>query len=139
MRTIPLVFLVLATGVLAGAQEEPARVLTDKIKDNHQVRLTEARISQARGQSLEARFVDVKAPDAEPFWIRFPAHSFTPHETTLMNIVRSSVNWDAPESRYESHEATLHAVFSIPKIARGYVTDYTKWWFVGFRPPGDEK
>jgi len=139
MRGIDLVFLMLATVALAGAQEESARVLTDKIRDNHRVRLTAARVSQARGQNLEARFVDVKAPDAEPTWIRFPAHSFTPHETTLMNIVRSSVNWDEPESPYEWHKATLHAVFSIPEDASGYVTDYVKWWFVGFRPPDNDE
>ena len=123
----------LAIGLPVNADAGTARVLTKDIVANHQLRLTAARISQSRGQNLVARFEVVGQPNAEPITISFPSHSYTPLETTLMNVVRASVDWQTPNDPYGWHAATRGAVFSAPRGASGYVTDFEQWWFVSFQ------
>ena len=127
-----LMFITLfaVTGLQDGADD---RVLTGRVTGNHLVLLTHARISESRGQNLEGKLTIIGGERAgEVISVRFPAHSHTTHETTLMNIIRASIDWSPPESRYQWHEAGMPAVLSVPTGAQGSLTEYDQWWFVRF-------
>ena len=114
---------------------------------NHDVRLLAAWVSDKRGGNLMAWFVPVntgkgvtasivtrpaEARAAGVVRITFPAHSHTPHEKALMKIIRDSVP-DHRSHLIKPPPAKREAIFSIPRSTRtNYVTDYTKWRFVGF-------
>jgi len=124
-------FPVLAVALLAAATAfagADGKILTGKITGNRQLQLTAAQISTSRGQSLEATFSVVGSTNT--VFIQFPAHSHTPHETTLMAIVESCVDWTTPADRYQWHKAKNDVVFSAPTNSAGYVTDFSRWFLV---------
>ncbi len=125
MRYIALTLVFIVATALAG---EDGKVLTGQITGNRQLRLTGAQISPSRGQFLEATFVVVGSSNT--VGIRFPAHSHTPHETTLMNVVTGSVDWTAPADPYQWHKAKNDVIFSAPTNSAGYVTDFSRWFLV---------
>src|SRR5437899_2389524 len=112
MRNMTLSFV--ATVLIcyqASADPEKGQVLIGKdTADNIEVRLIAARVDETRGQFLHAKFVPGKGEQKE-FEIRFPGHSLTTHETTLMNVIYSCT---APrrEIGKDWKEASLGAVFS---------------------------
>jgi len=112
---------------------EDAEIRTARIGGNRKLLLTGARISSARGQSLEADFIQVGSTNTNSILVRFPSHSHTPHETTLMNIIVSSVNWTTPADAHRWHKAESEVVFSAPTNSVGYVTDLSRWFLVGLR------
>jgi hypothetical protein len=105
------------------------------------LRLVAARTSIRRGQNLEINVVPAegKAPGAtsDTVVLSFPAHSFTPHESTLMTLIGSCVAWSTPESPYEWHRATCDLVLAVPKRAEGYSLDYEDWRLSSFRCQAD--
>ena len=137
MRTAIIALIGLATicGGNPGHAEE--KVTTRQITGNYPVRLIAARTSDVRGQNLEARFVPLDKPDGPEIFVQFPAHSFTPHEVTLMAIIRSCVGRPKPNNAGDVHswaKASVPVTFSIPKDAQGYVTNFDKWWLVSLEP-----
>ncbi len=120
--------LILAT--IFGFLSPDDKLLTKDIVGNRQVRLISAWTSNKRGQNLMAKFATVDERHPEEFQIEFPAHCHSPHETTLMKIVQSSVDWSEPNAADQPHMALVDVVFSIPADSKGYVTDYEKWWLV---------
>ena len=124
---------------------EKGKVLTGKdTADNIQVRLVAAMIDNTRGQFLHAKFVPLKGEKKE-IEVRFPGHSFTTHETTIMEIIYSATgvleyrrkpqaqNIKGGGKRTEWSEASLDVVFSIPKDLRATWNDYSHWWLVSIK------
>ena len=141
---LPGSFIVIVLATISSVRGESAeRVLTGKVIGNRQVLLDAARISDRRGQNLEARFAVIerdnkdvgRGPHAlvksKVFTVTFPSHSHTTHETTLINIIMASVKWSDEKDRHEWHATNMKPMFSAPKEAEGWVKDYEKWWFVG--------
>lgn len=120
--------LALALTLAAALGGEDAKILTKDITGNRKLLLTGAKISITRGQFLEASFSVVGSTNAVD--VRFPAHSHTPHETTLMNVVSASVDWTTPADPYQWHKANSEALFSAPTNSVGYVTDFSRWFLV---------
>jgi hypothetical protein len=120
--------LILALIVAPAVGGEDAKILTKDIRGNRKLLLTGAQISITRAQFLEATFIEVASTNT--IFVRFPAHSHTPHETTLMNIVKSCVDWTTPPDAHQWHKAKGEAVFSAPTNSAGYVTDFSKWFLV---------
>jgi hypothetical protein len=134
MRLFFLAVLFCATVTAA----EDKRVLAKDITDNRKVRLIAAQISTTRGQNLMAKFVDSDSKTNQEFIVRFPSHSHTTHEVTLMRIVESCVDWSAPKDRYEWHDATCEVTFSVPKDAGGYHGEsehYDRWFLLSIKIP----
>jgi hypothetical protein len=125
MRYVALAFALIVATAFAS---EDGKVLTNEITGNRQLRLTGAQISITRGQFLEATFIVVGSTNT--VGIRFPAHSYTPHETTLMTVVESCIDWTTPADPYQWHKARNEAVFSAPTNSAGYVTDFSRWFLV---------
>ena len=125
MRHVALALALIVNSALA---DEGEKVLTGRITGNRQLRLTGAQISLNRGQNLVATFVVVGSTNS--IGVCFPAHSHTPHETTLMTIVRSCVDWTTPADYHQWHKAKNGAVFSAPTNSVGYVTDFSRWFLV---------
>ena len=125
MRYVALALALIVATALAG---EDGKVLTGQITGNRRLQLTGAQISITRGQFLEATFVVVGSTNTID--VRFPAHSHTPYETTLMNVVRGSVDWTTPTDPYQWHKAKSEVVFSAPTNSAGYVTDFSRWFLV---------
>ena len=124
----------LALLLLATSAHAAEKILTKDIADNREVRLVAASIARSRGQNLVASFVGVGDENGTVFRIRFPAHSHTTHETTLMNIIRSSVDWEDGTERWK--KAKYITTFSIPKNVKNSVNDLTHWYFVSLHVPG---
>ena len=136
MRVIPVILIAIFINQLpVAANAQPKSVLTKDVTGNREVRLLAARVSQRRGQNLEAKFAVVGSAKTSEVVIRFPCHSHTTHETTLMKIVSSCVEWSEPKSRHEWHDAKISVIFSLPKDASGYVTNFEKWWLVSLDLP----
>jgi hypothetical protein len=111
----PIAFLGLPAVSDAGDKEVLAKDLTANVA----VRLVAARVSEARHGNLIAKFVPVEGKERKEICIDFPAHSQTTHETTLMNLVKSCVDWSAEDKRGQWHAAGVEAIFSIPKTRAG--------------------
>ncbi|MHC5012631.1 MAG: hypothetical protein ACYTG6_17080 [Planctomycetota bacterium] len=142
MRLV-LVSIGLAAVLACGgpAQGEEGRILTrDVAPENVEVRLTGAAISPRRGRNLRARFVPVDPAEAEEIVIVFPAHSHTTHETTLMNVIRASLESAPAEGRSEDGWTPVRhrAVFSTPQDDRLRNGDLHRTYFVRFDPLDDE-
>ena len=146
MRFTAIFLTVLVVGVAAAnsvlkkdeVQRKDGEILTKDITGNRTVRLVGFRISQQRGQNLCATLVDTTRPNGTKFEVRFPSHSHTTQETTLMNIIYSSASFK--KNPYELHAPQFEVVFSIPRNAQGYVTDFTQWYIVSIKlPKADEK
>jgi hypothetical protein len=120
--------LILGLTVAAAPCGEDAKILTKDISGNRKLLLTGAQVSITRAQFLEATFNVVGSTNTVD--VRFPAHSHTPHETTLMNVVTASVDWTTPADPHEWHKARSAAVFSAPTNSVGYVTDFSRWFLV---------
>jgi hypothetical protein len=120
-------------------------VLTGKdTADNIEVRLVAAEIDNTRGQFLHAKFVPLKGEEKE-IEVRFPGHTLTTHETTIMEIIYSATG--VRESHRKPHtenikdagtdtewsEASLDVVFSIPKDLRATGNDYSHWSLVSIK------
>jgi hypothetical protein len=137
-RHLPLLGFALLLLGLPRAHGDDGRVLTsDVAPQNMEVRLVAAAISPARGQNLLARLVPVRAADGDPVLVRFPAHSHTTHETTIMNLVRACVDWDgrpAPSDRMNPRwaPAVRRAVFSTPRDGTSRTDDLHRTYFVRF-------
>jgi hypothetical protein len=120
----------------SGAGDSQGRVFTGKdTANNIEVRLIGAKISESRALNLMAKFALLKGEPKE-FIVSFPAHSHTTHETTLMNIVRSCT--PGPGSGQNWHdwkEATLEAVFSVPKDRRD---EFSHWYLISIRVRGEK-
>ena len=125
MRGVYAVLLLLATESHAAEQ-----VLAKKTAANVRVKLVAARISETRGQNLEAKFAIVDAKGTTEIVVRFPGHSYTTHEATLMAVIRFCVDWTRPKDHHAWHKATVGAEFSVPKDAQGRVFDFSHWWLV---------
>ena len=139
MRTIvTLLFIAVAIGLVSAAPATPT-VKTGEIADHRRVKLVSARISERRGQNLEAQFALEKDPqNAVVVSVTFPAHSHTTHETTLMNIIRASVSWSGrDEARHEWRTARRVPVFSLPADARRS-DEFEQWVFLKFENPAAE-
>jgi hypothetical protein len=76
------------------------------------VRLAAAKIGEKRGQNLVVQPLTLDR-DAKTLVFEFPAHSHTPHETTLMSVVRACV--DLNKDPHEWHLARGEAIFSVPR------------------------
>jgi hypothetical protein len=127
--------------------EKGQEVLTGKATtDNMEVRLVAAKVSNARGQNLLAKFVPLKGEQKE-FTVRFPAHSHTTHETTIMNVIYSSTaprqgllhnlqsspaSIKAPGMDKDWKEASLEVVLSLPKDFGGHY-DFSHWYVVSIK------
>jgi hypothetical protein len=125
MRCAAFMLALIVAAALGG---EDAKIFTKDISGNRKLLLTGAQISITRAQFLEATFVE--GGSTNTIDVRFPAHSHTPHETTLMNIIRSCVDWTTPADPHQWHKAKSEAVFSAPTNTVGYVTDFSKWFLV---------
>jgi hypothetical protein len=135
MRNMALSFLALVViSFTVSAEPEKGQVLTSKVTtENIEVRLLAALVDETRGQFLHAKFVPLKGEQKE-FEIRFPGHSHTTHETTIMNVIYSCTaarqqlgkNWK---------DASLEAVFSIPKDFRAQWNDFSHWYVVSIKVP----
>src|SRR3954468_6575332 len=93
MRNIRLLLLPVIALLLFRGAPGTQTVLTKDIVKDRRVKLLSARISETRGRYLVASFEVLNAPKAEVIGIQFPAHSHTTHETTLINLIRASVDW----------------------------------------------
>jgi hypothetical protein len=132
------------TPALASQEEAPKEPggerlpLAKDLSKNIKARLLEAKLSVTRGQNLIAKFVTTSpGPDpAKEFTVRFPSHSHTTHEMTLMSVIEGCVDWKAGDpDAHQWHPATVTATFSVPAGVEGYVTDYSKWFLHSFEPP----
>jgi uncharacterized protein YaiE (UPF0345 family) len=101
-------------------------------------KLIAAAISGARGQNLIAKFIEIKPNAGKEMSVLFPAHSFTTHETTLMNIIRSSVSWTNGDD-HKWHEARLDVIFSIPQDSPNYEYHFNRWYLVSLQVPDKPK
>jgi hypothetical protein len=141
--------LSLITSVLSSfpvsADPEKGHVLTAKVTpDNMEVRLIAAKIDNTRGGFLHAKFVPLKGEGKE-IEVRFPGHTFTTHETTIMQIIYSGTGvrefHRKPHTRNikdagkdtEWSEASINVVFSIPKDLRATWNDYSHWYLVSMK------
>ena len=133
------VFLVRTHAQQSLDNTDTRRVTLNDLSDNIRVRLVAAKISKTRGQYLEIELVQLSgAGETGRIFVKFRSHSHTPHVATLRAIVRSCVNWNDPQSKYEWHQATTKAVFSIPKDTQWDLTDFEKWWLVSFQCTQDD-
>lgn len=119
----------------AAAQADNPNVLTKDITDNRTVKLISAKRSEVRGQNLVARFLEVGKEQGPEIVVKFPAHSHTTRETSLMNIIGSCVDWQRDRGANDWNAAKFEATFSIPRDAKGYVTHFERWYFIAFGPP----
>jgi hypothetical protein len=111
---------------------EQGQVLTGKdTADNIEIRLVAAKVSETRGQNLLATFVPLKGEQKE-VTVKFPAHSHTTHETTLINIIYSSTAPDRDLSR-DLKAASLEVVFSVPKDFLEHPNDLSRWYLVSVK------
>ncbi len=135
MRLLGVLLLVYASTAMA----EDERILTKDISDNRRVQLVAAQHSKSRGQNLVAKFIDLDSKGHEEFCINFPAHSHTPHETTLMNIIRSCVDWKKFDDTREWHKAVAEVVFSLPKDLKKYSEHFERWFMISMAvsPPNE--
>ena len=133
-NTFIIAMLLVAAFTGVATEPEPEVLLTKDVVGNRKLQLLSASIDETRAQRLVAAFAIIDDPKADPVSISFPSHSHTPHETTLMNIIESSVDWSKPDDLHQPHRTTTSVVFSIPTDARGYVTDFKKWWLVSMGP-----
>lgn len=146
MRNMALAFIASVLVCLPEpAAPEKGRVLTGKdTADNIQVRLVAAKIDNTRGQFLHAKFVPLKGEEKE-IEVRFPGHTLTTHETTIMEIIYSATgvrefhrklhaqNIKDAGKDTEWSEASLNVVFSIPKDLRATWNDYSHWYLVSIK------
>lgn len=93
--------------------DEP--LLAGDLNDNVRARLVSARTSESRGQYLVAVFRTVKEKEPRTIVVRFPAHSFTPHEQTLRAVIESCC--PRRGERHAERPAVVEATFSIPDAA----------------------
>lgn len=108
-----------------------SNALADETPTPIRVRLVSARVSERRGRNLEVQFERVD--NKEKLVRRFPAHSFTPHEATLIRIIRSCVELNKGESPQDwSLSTRAEAVFMIPPEPHG--NSFEKWRLVELRP-----
>jgi hypothetical protein len=135
MRNNGLSFIAsILIGFPVSADPQKGPVLTGKdTGDNIELRLVAARVDRTRGQFLHAKFVPVKGEQKE-FDFRFPGHSFTTHETTLMNVVYSCTA-TRQNLGNEWKDASLQAVFSVPKDLRATMNDFSHWYVVSIKVP----
>jgi hypothetical protein len=96
----------------------PAATMADPVeagavKGNVEVRLLAARTSDRRGQELIAKFETRDKARAEVL-VRFPSHSFTTHESTLMGLIQGCVERDPGPGGWRSVKGGVEAVFSVP-------------------------
>jgi hypothetical protein len=97
----------------AAAPADPVRV--NDLKDNVQVRLVAAKVSEGRGQELMAKFETLDEARKE-ILVGFPAHSFTTHEQTLMSIIWGCIDHPAPRvAGWRKVKDGVEAIFSVPK------------------------
>lgn len=144
MRNMVLSFIatVLICFPMFADPAKKGKVLTGKdTADNMQVRLVAAKIDKTRGQFLHAKFVPLKGKEKE-IEVRFPGHTLTTHETTIMAIIYSATGVREFHRKPPSHrikdagkvtewsEASLNVVFSIPKDLRATWNDYSHWYLV---------
>jgi hypothetical protein len=137
MKYLLFVALVLATSAYGQEKEILAKDLTE----NFQVKLLAAKISETRGQYLIAKFLETspKSGRGREFVVAFPAHSFTPHEQTIIAVIKSCVAWDSSKDPYEFHEATGEVIFSIPKDIDGRPLEFKRWFLISIRTKADGK
>lgn len=138
LRVSAIVVLLLATACSAADEPNPGAGLAKDIPGNREVQLLSAFIGETRGQNLIATFQAMGDRKAKQIKIRFPAHGFTPHEITLMNIIRSTVDWSEPKDPHKPHQATSAVIFSIPKDAERREYDFEDWWLVSIKPKKPE-
>jgi len=114
---------------------------TKDLADNRKVRLVGGVIGQTPGQNLGAKFVEIEPTGSmagdfrttgKEFAVRFPAHSHTTHETTLMNIIYSAV--PLGKDPYKPREPQFEVIFSIPKDAQERVPDFDRWYLDSIKP-----
>jgi hypothetical protein len=96
----------------------PAATMADPVeagavKGNVEVQLVAARTSDRRGQELIAKFETRDKARAEVL-VRFPAHSFTTHENTLMRLIAGCVERDPGAGGWRPVKGGVAAVFSVP-------------------------
>ncbi len=146
MRNMALSFIALLLICFpVSADPEKGKVLTGKdTADNIEVRLVAAMIDHTRGQFLHAKFVPLKGGRKE-IEVRFPGHSLTTHETTIMNIIYSATGVREFHRKAHRHnikdagtgtewsEPSLDVVFSIPKDLRATWNDYSHWYLVSIK------
>lgn len=91
-----------------------------------------------RGGNLEAKFVDLGSKTRREFIVRFPSHSHTTHEVTILSIIRSCVDWETPKDIEAWHDAKAEVIFSLPQDAEGYngsYEHYSQWFLVSLKLP----
>jgi hypothetical protein len=134
------VFLILVP-LLVAADATRAADVESRVKDvdhtNRTARLAGVAISPARGRNYSAKFVEIAPNRGKQFSVTFPAHSFTTHEATLINLIQSSVVWGKDPAQW--HETQFDVVFSMPQDAEGYVTDYRRWYLSSLKRPEQKK
>jgi uncharacterized protein YaiE (UPF0345 family) len=116
-RYSALAFATVILVPLAAAAEEPVRV--NDLKENVRAVLVGAKRSQGRGAWLVAKF-ETQDDARKEIEIVFPAHSFTTHERTLMQVIEGSVDERATgDAGWRRVKAGVEVVFSIPEKGAG--------------------
>jgi uncharacterized protein YaiE (UPF0345 family) len=108
---VAFIALFLTPGV--AVPDEPVRV--NDLKDNVRARLIGAKRSQGRAAFLIAK-LETQDEARKEVQIIFPAHSFTTHERTLMQVIEGCVDEREPgEGGWHKARAGVEAVFSVPE------------------------
>ena len=107
--------------------------IAGRIKGNVDVKLMDGHISSRRGQNLEISVKPLHTVDGAIRQIIFPSHSFSPAERTLMILVRYALGRTIAHAQpsgklLKPGRAQKHLVLSIPKTAKGYVTNFECWF-----------
>lgn len=120
------------------SNHQPSKPLTvNQIRGNHQIQLIDFYFSETRGRNLIGVFqaLDKKSNEKtkeksneKKLIFKFPAHSFTPHEATIINVVKWSAPWKE-KMNGKKMELTLFPVFSVPQD--GMKTyDFSRWYLI---------
>jgi hypothetical protein len=122
-----LLTIILIIGIAGLLHAECPKILMRDLSENIYVELDRARVSRSRGRNLEAIFIRSDGTeDNKEIFIRFPAHSFTPHELTITEIIEFATDIRESNSPCEWNKAKFKNRFSIPKNART-LNEYCKW------------
>lgn len=85
----------------------------DNVPKQEMYELTAVRISNHRGQNLELKLSPLD-PKQKEVTLRFPAHSFTPHERKLSNYARDAVTFEKGKDHHEWTPVNKKVKFTLP-------------------------
>jgi len=130
MKFIILVFTFLIVSH-AFAEEETVNTFSD----HHPVRLVAVQRSQRASQHLNAVFESLSKKEGlkdKKIAVMFPAHSHTPHEATIINLLSSFY----AENAYDPSDPYLEVIFMIPReqIEKGFGGPFDKWYLREIKP-----